>query len=277
MCDTHNRVEASGGVVAPKHIHRRDIVRGLWAGTMVLGVAGVGGCESVAEVFAPSDSDLLAMSAQAWQETKAQTAISKDPVANKRLQAVGPRIARAANRPNDAWEFVVFDSPEKNAWVLPGGKVGFYKGLMDFCDTDDMVACVLGHEVGHVTARHAALRAGQQTATNLALQAGGAALGSTVKLSSDQLNMAMAVAGAGAQVGIFLPFSRDNELEADRLGVDYAHSAGYDSRQAVKLWEKMKAAETSKPTEWMSTHPSSETRIKDLKTYINAKGWYPAI
>jgi predicted Zn-dependent protease len=274
MCDIHNRVEASGVVAPLQGIHRRDMVRGLWAGTMVLGVSG---CASVAEVFAPSDDDLLAMSAQAWQETKSQTPISTDAKANKRLQAVGPRIAKAANRPNDAWEFVVFDSPEKNAWVLPGGKVGFYKGLMDFCDTDDMVACVLGHEVGHVTARHAALRAGQQTATNLALQAGGAALGSTVKLSSDQLNMAMAVAGAGAQVGIFLPFSRDNESEADRLGVDYAHSAGYDSRQAVKLWEKMKAAETSKPTEWMSTHPSSETRIKDLKAYINAKAWYPAI
>ena len=84
--------------------------------------------------------------------------------------------------------------PYAGFWLLPGGKVGFYKGLLDFCDTDDMAACVLGHEVGHVTARHAALRAGQQTATNLALQAGGAVVGSTVKMSSEQLNMAMAVA-----------------------------------------------------------------------------------
>ena len=273
MCETHNRA-AAGGVTPPGNIHRRDLVRGLWTGAIVLGVSG---CTSVAEVFAPSDGDLLAMSAQAWKETKSQMPISTDAKANRRLQAVGPRIAKAANRPNDAWEFVVFDSPEKNAWVLPGGKVGFYKGLIDFCDTDDMIACVLGHEVGHVTARHAALRAGQQTATNLALQAGGAVLGSTVKLSSDQLNMAMAVAGAGAQVGVFLPFSRDNESEADRLGVDYAHAAGYDARQAVKLWEKMKATETSQPTQWMSTHPSSEARIKDLKVYINDKGWYPPI
>lgn len=277
MCDTHGRAEAGAIALPLNSLHRRDIVRGLWAGTMVLGITTVGGCESVAEVFAPSDAELLSMSAQAWRETKSQTPISHDPKANKRLQTVGPRIARAANRPNDAWEFVVFDSPEKNAWVLPGGKVGFYKGLMDFCDTDDMVACVLGHEVGHVTARHAALRAGQQTATSLALQAGGVALGSTVKLSSDQLNMMMAVAGAGAQVGILLPFSRENESEADRLGVDYAHAAGYDARQAVRLWEKMKASETSTPVEWMSTHPSSDTRIRDLKTYINAKGWYPAI
>jgi predicted Zn-dependent protease len=274
MCDIHERSDARGGIVALKNMNRRDIVRSLWAGGMLV---GVGGCASVAEVFAPSDDDLIAMSAQAWQETKSQTPISKDPKANKRLQAIGPKIAQAANRPNDQWEFVVFDSPEKNAWVLPGGKVGFYKGLLDFCDTDDMAACVLGHEVGHVTARHAALRAGQQTATNLALQAGGAVVGSTVKMSSEQLNMAMAVAGAGAQVGIFLPFSRENESEADRLGVDYAHSAGYDARQSVRLWEKMKAAETSKPTEWMSTHPSSDTRIRDLKAYINAKGWYPAI
>jgi predicted Zn-dependent protease len=168
---------------------------------------------------------------------------------------------------------VVFDSQEKNAFVLPGGKVGFYKGLMDFTENDDQVAAVLGHEVGHVVARHAALRAGQQTATSLLLQGGSAILGSTVKMSSDQLNMVMAVAGAGATVGIMLPFSRQNETDADKLGVDYMHSAGYDVKQSIRLWEKMGAASTNRPQEWMSTHPNPETRIQELKSYINAKGY----
>lgn len=277
MCENHNQILKPDDRAGTRGLHRRDVVRGLWTGALVVGAGGLGACESTAAFFAPSDDELMAMSAQAWQETKAQTPISKDPKANRRLQTVGPKIAAAAGRPGDAWEFVVFDSDELNAWVLPGGKVGFYKGLMDFCDTDDMVACVLGHEVGHVTARHAALRAGQQTATSLALQTGGAVLGSTVNLSSAQLNTAMAVAGAGAQVGILLPFSRENESEADRLGVDYAHAAGYDARQAVKLWQKMQARQTGAPTEWLSTHPSSETRIKDLRAYINSKGWYPPI
>jgi predicted Zn-dependent protease len=175
--------------------------------------------------------------------------------------------------PNAQWEFVVFDSAEKNAFVLPGGKVGFYKGLMDFTENDDQVAAVLGHEVGHVVARHAALRAGQQTATSLLLQGGSAILGSTAKMSSDQLNMVMAVAGAGATVGIALPFSRQNETDADKLGVDYMHAAGYDVKQSIRLWEKMGAASTNRPQEWMSTHPNPETRIQELKSYINAKGY----
>ncbi len=272
MCEHHADAKANR-IVSVDGMHRRDMVRALWTGSLVLAVPGLAGCADVAAVFAPSDDELMALSAQAWAETKQQTPISKDPKANARLQSVGPKIAKAANRPNDAWEFVVFDSQELNAWVLPGGKVGFYKGLMDFCDNDDMVAAVLGHEVGHVVARHAALRAGQQTATSLGLQLGGAALGSAVKLSSDQLNLAMAVAGAGAQVGILLPFSRDNELEADKLGVDYAHAAGYDVTQAIRLWEKMGKASASRPQEWMSTHPNPETRIGELKAYITAKGY----
>ena len=98
-------------------------------------------------------------------------------------------------------------------------------------------------------------------------------LGSQVKLSSQSLNLAMAAAGAGAQVGIFLPFSRDNELEADSLGVDYMQSAGYDVKQAIKLWEKMDAAGGPRQSEWMSTHPNPGTRIEQLKKHINDKGY----
>jgi predicted Zn-dependent protease len=273
MCEHRCSGDNQPKVVSLENMHRRDIVRGLWAGTMVLGVSGASGCAGAAEFFAPTDAELIPMAAQAWAETKAQTPISKDAKANARLQSVGQNIARVANVPNAQWEFVVFESEEKNAFVLPGGKVGFYKGLMDFCENDAQVAAVLGHEVGHVTARHAALRAGQQTATSLLLQGGSAVLGQTVKMSSDQLNMVMAVAGAGATVGILLPFSRNNELEADKLGVDYMHAAGYDVKQSIRLWERMGAASTQRPSEWMSTHPNPETRINELRTYINTRGY----
>jgi predicted Zn-dependent protease len=240
---------------------------------MLIGVAGVGGCADAAAFFAPSDADLVPLAAQAWAETKAQTPISQDARANARLQSVGSKIASVAQVPGAQWEFVVFDSPEKNAFVLPGGKVGFYKGLMDFTENDDQVGAVLGHEVGHVVARHAALRVGQETATSLLLNTGGALLGSTVKMSSESLNMVMAAAGAGATVGVMLPFSRQNETDADKLGVDYMNAAGYDVRQAIRLWEKMGAAATNRPQEWMSTHPSPDTRIQELRSYINARGY----
>jgi predicted Zn-dependent protease len=144
---------------------------------------------------------------------------------------------------------------------------------MDFVDNDDQVAAVLGHEVGHVVLRHAAKRAGQETATSALIQVGGAVVGSQVKMSSDALNMVMAAAGAGAQVGILLPFSRSNETEADRQGVDYMSQTGYDVKQAVRLWEKMGAASTSRPQEWMSTHPDPARRAKELRDYIIAKGY----
>lgn len=273
MCDTHNAGQTEAKLISLKGMHRRDIVRGLWAGTLMLSTAGVAGCESTAEFFAPSDADLVPLAAQAWTQTKQQTPISRDAKANARLQSVGQKISSVANVPGAQWEFVVFDSKELNAFCLPGGKVGFYKGLIDFVDNDDQIAAVMGHEVGHVVLRHAALRAGQETATSIALQGGSALLGSQVKMSSESLNMVMAAAGAGAQVGILLPFSRQNETDADRIGVDYMHQLGYDVKQAVRLWEKMGAASTNRPQEWMSTHPNPESRIADLRAYITSKGY----
>jgi predicted Zn-dependent protease len=269
MCDNHH--VAKPQIVSLDSMPRREVVRRLLAGTMVLGVAGSGGCSSVGEFLAPSDADLVPLAAQAWEQTKKETPISKDAKANARLQAVGQKISRIAPVQNAAWEFVVFDSKELNAFVLPGGKVGFYKGLIDFVDNDDMIAAVMGHEAGHVVARHAALRAGQQSATQLGVAFGGAALGGV--LSKDQQDAAMMVMTGVGTYGVLLPFSRNNELEADKLGVDYMHTGGYDVKQAVRLWEKMGAASKDRPTEWMSTHPNPETRIAELRSYITAKGY----
>jgi predicted Zn-dependent protease len=273
MCDQHGISEGKSRIVPLAGMHRRDVVRALWGGAVLVGAGGVAGCESAAEFLAPSDADLVPMAAQAWEETKKQTPISRDAAANARLQRIGQKISSVAAVPNAQWEFVVFDSKELNAFCLPGGKVGFYKGLLDFVENDDQVAAVMGHEVGHVVLRHAALRAGNEAATSLLVQGGGALLGSQVKMSSESLNMVMAAAGAGAQVGILLPFSRQNETDADRQGVDYMAQLKYDTKQAVRLWEKMGAASTNRPQEWMSTHPNPESRVADLKAYITSKGY----
>jgi predicted Zn-dependent protease len=272
MCE-HHGISADKRIVPLNGMDRRDVVRALMGGAVIVGAGGVAGCESAAEFFAPSDADLVPLAAQAWAETKTQTPISRDARANQRLQSVGAKISSVANIQNAQWEFVVFDSKELNAFCLPGGKVGFYKGLIDFVENDDQIAAVMGHEVGHVALRHAALRAGQQTATSLALQGGQAILGSSVKMSSSSLNTVMALAGAGAQVGILLPFSRSNETDADRQGIEYMKATGYDVKQAVRLWEKMGAASTNRPMEWMSTHPNPESRVADLKAYITSKGY----
>jgi predicted Zn-dependent protease len=262
MCEHHLKTDP----VSIGGMHRRDLVRGLWTGSLLLTTAG---CASAAKYFAPSDADLMTMSAEAWTQTKTQTPISKDAKGNKRLQTIGPKIAAVANLPNAQWEYVLFDSKELNAWVLPGGKVGFYKGLMDFCDTDDQVAAVIGHETGHVAKRHAALRAGEQQAESLGVGLASAVLNG--RMSADQLSLATNILGMGLNVTSALPFSRSHEAEADKVGVDYMHAAGYNVNEAVKLWEKMSAASASRPPEFLSTHPDPVNRAQNLRDYIKAQ------
>jgi predicted Zn-dependent protease len=234
--------------------------RGLVAG---LGAAGaLTACATNPEtgrsqVLLISDSELTQMSVAAWAETKAKTPISKDPRLGARLVSIGTKIQHAAGRGGEAWEFVVFDTPDKNAFVLPGGRVGCYRGLMEFCDNDSQLAAVIGHEAAHVTLRHAAERASQSTlASGVLGVAGGGNLGA-----------------AGVQYLLLMPNGRTQESVADRVGVDYMYRAGFDVTQAVRLWEKMGQASGSRSPEFLSTHPSPATRIADIQNYITLKGY----
>jgi predicted Zn-dependent protease len=252
MCEHHSA----------HNLTRRGLVAGL------TGVAGIGAASALAgcatnpetgrsQLLLVSDAQLTEMSVAAWSETKAKTPISKDPRLGARLVSVGTKIQQAAGRGGEAWEFVVFDTDEKNAFVLPGGRVGCYRGLMQFCDNDSQLAAVLGHETGHVTAHHAAERASQSTlASGILGAAGGGDLGAV-----------------GVQYLLLMPNGRLQESEADRLGVDYMYRAGFDVTQAVRLWEKMGQAGGSRNPEFLSTHPSPATRIADIQNYINLKGY----
>jgi predicted Zn-dependent protease len=208
------------------------------------------------------------MGFQAFQEIKSETPISRDPKVNAMLQRVGKRIAAVATLPDARWEFVLFDAPdEPNAFALPGGKVGIYTGILPITQNEAGLATVIGHEVAHATARHGAERMSQ----GLALQAGGSVLSAVLGaqgVGGVSRELAMQAYGLGAQVGVLLPYSRTQEIEADRIGLLYMARAGYDPREAVAFWRRFQAYNATRggrPAEFLSTHPLDASRIAQLE------------
>ncbi len=278
MCADHDHAGHGHGLPAVSEptlvdlstLKRRDVLMGLASGSLLLA-----GCETNAVTgrsqfvgLAPGEQQLAALALDSWTKQKQSTPVSRDPALNAQLQRVGQRIAAVSGLTNVQWEFVVFDKDEKNAFVLPGGKVGFYKGLMRLAKNDAQIAAVMGHEVGHVQARHAAERYSQQVGSQLAMA------GAQVAVAGSQnANAYLAAIGLGAQVGILLPYSRLQETEADRVGVDNMHKAGYDVREAVTFWELMAAEGASRGPTILSTHPSPSGRMQELRNYINARGY----
>ncbi|HKK19717.1 MAG TPA: M48 family metallopeptidase [Opitutales bacterium] len=214
--------------------------------------------------------DALASTAAAqFGEIKQKTPISRDPKLNAMVQRVGDRIAYVAgpDLPNANWEFVVFDDDQINAFAMPGGKVAVYSGLFKVVQSEADLAIVMGHEIAHVVAGHSAERVSQQM-----LAAGGAlALQIGVnqsELSSSEKQLLMAAYGAGATVGVILPYSRLHESEADEIGLIYAAKAGYDPRAAIPFWQRMEAQKSGSPPEFLSTHPSDSTRMRKLNAIM---------
>ena len=262
--------EALCGNAGRKHgLERRDLLKGLAAAALVtaLPACTTPNPETGRDQFIIiDDAQLSQMALQAWAQQRQQMPQWTNRAAQARLERVGMRIAQGAGRANQSWEFVLFDTDEKNAFVLPGNKVGFYRGLYEICDVDDYMATVLGHEVGHVTGRHAAERYSREVATQTALQVAGTQINSQV---------AMAALGLGAQVGVSLPFGREQEAEADILGINYMHAANFDVKQAIPFWNRMQQGGGSRPPELLSTHPDPANRILRIREYINSRGWGP--
>lgn len=216
-----------------------------------------------------SSSEVKRASEQAYadtlQQADRQRALNRDPQALARIRAIANRLipATAAFRsdaPAWKWEVNLIDSKELNAWCMPGGKIAVYTGLIDrLKTTDDELAAVMGHEIAHALREHGRERASQAMATGVGL----AIVGAVVGANRGQLDLA----GLITDLTINLPNSRQFEVEADRVGVELAARAGYDPRAAMTLWEKMKAAGGAAPPQWLSTHPSSETRQQDLSEY----------
>jgi predicted Zn-dependent protease len=196
---------------------------------------------------------------------KAKNALNKDPAQVERVRRVANRLmpvtgAFRPDAPKWGWEINVLESPEVNAWCMPGGKIAVYSGLIAKINpSDDELAAVMGHEIAHALREHSREQASQQAAQGLVLGVLGAAAG--VSDTTQQLSQML------LDVTFNLPHSRQDETEADRIGVELAARAGYDPHAAVTLWEKMMKLGGNQPPQMLSTHPSNESRIEDLKAY----------
>ncbi|WP_433950473.1 M48 family metallopeptidase [Brevundimonas bullata] len=212
------------------------------------------------------DSALMQQSNAAWAETLRSQKVSTNAAQNERVRRVGGRMVQAAGLAGRQWDYAVFEDASPNAFVLPSGQIGVTTGLLKLVQNDDQLATVIGHEVGHVVARHAAERYSTQSTTGLVL-------GAVQSRSGDYSQAIGALGGMGAQLGLLLPFSRSHELEADRLGVDYVAAAGYKPSESIALWRLMAQQRQSGTPEFASTHPSDQTRITALQQYIASRGW----
>lgn len=189
----------------------------------------------------------------------------------KMITKVGQRISSAAEKWLTAngyagylkdykWEYNLVKDETVNAWCMPGGKIVFYTGILPICDGETGVAVVMGHEVAHALADHGAQRMSAGT-----LQQLGAVAGNIAIQDPQKRNMFNQAYGVGSTVGIMLPFSRSHETEADRIGLQIMAIAGYNPDEAAELWKRMKAKSGGEaPPEFMSTHPSNDTRISNL-------------
>lgn len=240
----------------------------------------VGACSTVpgtgrSQLLLLSSGQEMRLGADAYVEMLAAERIIESGNDAAMVQRIGERIAQSAIEllpDSDAkrfrWEFKLIDAPDMvNAWALPGGKTAVYTGLLPITQDEDSLAAVMGHEVAHAIARHG----NERMSHGMVLQIGmlGAQM-STRDMDPGDRDMVMAGLGLGANVGVMLPFSRSHESEADEIGLMLAANAGYNPEAAIGLWQRMGAASSGAPPEWLSTHPSSETRIRRLRELMPA-------
>lgn len=209
---------------------------------------------------------------KSFEEVKRTHPISRDPAENAMVQRVGRRLAAASGIDAD-WEFIVIKEKEVNAFALPGGKVAVYEGILPVAKNDAGLATVLAHEIGHVMAHHSAERVTRSELVQAGAGLLAAALGGSDPKSQQTVG---ALLGAGATFGLVLPFSREQEYEADHIGVDLMAHAGYDPREAIGFWERMRdQAKSGAPPEFFSDHPTDENRIARLQSLLpEAMGYY---
>ncbi len=211
-----------------------------------------------------SAGEETALGESSYKDALSKAKISTDAEATALVRRVGERIAAAADKPDFKWEFNLIDDPKTvNAWCLPGGKVAVYSGILAVTRDENGMAVVLGHEIAHALARHGSERMSQ----GLLAQLGGVALGAAMssKPAATQ-SLAQQAYGAGATVGVLLPFGRAQESEADHIGLILMAKAGYEPGGAVDFWGRMAtAAGGGGPPEFLRTHPADDKRIEKIK------------
>ena len=217
--------------------------------------------------------------AQLYENVKLKTKLSDDKKTLDEIKEIGSKIENAVSSYFDSigqqdptrnfqWEYILVDNDKiKNAWCMPGGKIAVYTGILEVTKNRNGLAAVMGHEIAHAVAKHSIERASRALILNVGTAAVDIFTGGAI--SNTQRTTGVDVAGMLRTFGIDNPFGRKQETEADYLGLIFSSLAGFDIRESVKIWERMKEANKGQePPEWMSTHPSSERRIESLKKWI---------
>ena len=261
---------------------RRFFLQALGCGCLSLGISS---CTTVPitdrrQLKLIPESKLNAQAAQIYEKIKKKEKLSDDINQLNEIKDIGKKIEYSISeyfeRSNIKdptigfdWEYILIDNKKvKNAWCMPGGKIAVYTGILDITKNTNGLAAVMGHEIAHAVAKHSVERASRNVATNVVLQVTDILSGG--KLSTVNRTTGMNTVGLLTQMGILNPFSRKQESEADYLGLIFSSLSGYDIREAPKLWERMKKSQKGKePPEFMSTHPSSDNRIKKLNDWMN--------
>ena len=202
---------------------------------------------------------------QSYQEILHQSQVIPSGPQVDMIRGVGERLKKVMDDPGFQWEFNLLQSNQVNAFCLPGGKVAVYTGILPITQNENGLAVVMGHEISHAIARHGAERMAHQKLVELGTVAVGV---SASGMDPMKRAAVMGALGVGAQYGILLPFSREQESEADYMGLIYLSRACYDPTEAPRLWERMSASATGAPSEFMSTHPSHATRIHQFQQWM---------
>lgn len=223
------------------------------------------------------ESQILSLSYQNYTEVLKQNKLSDNEADVRMVRDIGNKISasvenyfKAQNLDNRidgfSWEFnLIEDDDMINAWCMPGGKVAFYTGILPVCEDENGIATVMSHEIAHAIAKHGNERMSQQLAVQLSGMALSVALSEQPETTQ---RLALAAFGLGAQFGVLLPYSRQHELEADELGIYFMTMAGYDTSEAVDFWQRMASQGGQRPPEFMSTHPSPENRVQNIRETI---------
>ena len=222
------------------------------------------------QYMAYSDSELNQMGAQAFTEMKTKQKTLAGGQQSAYVQCVVNALVKQlpADWQKLPWETAVFVDESPNAFALPGGKVGVNTGMFTVARNQDQLAAVIGHEIGHVYARHTNERVSRQSATSTGLAIAGALAGA--RYGEGASNLVTQGGGTLAQLGLLLPFSRVQETEADQIGQRLMAQSGFDPAQAVNLWQNMVAASGGRSPEWLSTHPDPQNRIQSLRQHAPA-------
>ena len=226
------------------------------------------------------EAKLNAQAAAIYEKVKQKEKLSDDIKKLNEIQEIGKKMENSISEyfykekldnptENFDWEYILIDNKKvRNAWCMPGGKIAVYTGMLDVTKNTNGLAAVMGHEIAHAVAKHSVERASRGTLLNISTQIIDIASGG--KLSTVNRTTGMNTVGLLSQLGIMNPFNRKQESEADYLGMIFSSLSGYDIRETVKIWERMKEFNKGKePAEFMSTHPSADNRIKKITEWTN--------